>query len=340
MRAAEASGFERNERLEELLEEINALLAPAEEELAGGLKTPRFPVLLIVGAPRSGTTLLLQWLAQTRLFGYPSNLISRFFRAPAVGAKIQLLLTDPRYRFRDELFDLGQGADYTSSLGKTRGALSANEFWYFWRRFAPYQTAQHLSADEERQIDGKGLAAALAALEAAFDKPLALKGLMLQYNLPLLASILPSAVFLFIQRHPLYNMQSLLEARLKYQGSMNEWWSVKPREYPQLKDLDPYAQVAGQVHFTHRTLSESLAELDGSRGLVIPYEDFCRDPRGTFSRILDKLTERGLRLERDYHGPRYFEPADEIRLAEAQVERLIAAYREISGETLGFDSGG
>ena len=55
----------------------------------------RFSKVFVVGALRSGTTLFTQWLATTGLTAYPTNLLSRFYGAPLVGAKIQQLLTDP-----------------------------------------------------------------------------------------------------------------------------------------------------------------------------------------------------------------------------------------------------
>ena len=38
-------------------------------------------VVLVVGGPRSGSTVMMQWLASSGVFAYPSNLLSRFYRA-------------------------------------------------------------------------------------------------------------------------------------------------------------------------------------------------------------------------------------------------------------------
>lgn len=128
--------FKRNENLERFLKEINDDLWNTEQKLLQK-SYENYPILFIVGPIRSGSTLVLQWLANTRQFSYPTNILSRFYQSPIIGAKIQRLLTDEKYNFRNEILDFHSKIDFNSENGKTKGALSPNEFWYFWRRFLP-----------------------------------------------------------------------------------------------------------------------------------------------------------------------------------------------------------
>ena len=68
----------RTKVLEDLLDKVNCLLEEPELNEVSHLKQPKLPTVFIVGNPRSGTTLLYQWLAATGLFAYPSNIMSRF----------------------------------------------------------------------------------------------------------------------------------------------------------------------------------------------------------------------------------------------------------------------
>ena len=140
--------FRRNEELEALLQTINSNLWLAEKELLSREYSAKFPVILVMGPLRSGTTLFMQWLANTGVVSYPTNLLSRFFGAPILGAQIQLLLTDPRFNFRDELGEFLQKVDFSSENGKTKGVMAPNEFWYFWRRFLP-NPSQDVWTDNE-----------------------------------------------------------------------------------------------------------------------------------------------------------------------------------------------
>jgi len=227
--------FRRNEHLEGLLKEINGLLRHVEDKVLHNFSMPKYPVLFIMGNPRCGTTVMMQWLASTEKFCYPTNLLSRFYSAPYIGAKIQQLLMDKKYDFNNEIVDHNNKIDFTSDIGKTKGALSPNEFWYFWRRFFPYEEIQYLEEESLKKIDARKFVAELAAIEAVFDKPFALKGGIANLNIPFLSDVIDKAVFLYVKRHPFYNIQSILNARVKQLGSREVWYSFKPREYESLK---------------------------------------------------------------------------------------------------------
>jgi hypothetical protein len=323
--------FQRNERLEELLREINGLLGPVENEVIGRYRMPKYPVLFVVGAPRCGSTLMMQWLARTGEFAYPSNLLSRFYDAPYIGAKIQQLLTAPEYNFNNEILDFASDISFSSSLGKTRGALAPNEFWYFWRRFIPNVEPRYLNEEELEAVDGGRFAAELAAIEAVFDKPLAMKGLILELNIPFLSGLLDKALFVFVRRHPLYNIQSLLEARVRYFGDRRSWYSIKLQEYDWLADLEPIEQIAGQVYFTNRAIEDGLGLLDGARSLIVDYERFCAEPAEVFNQILDKLAQQGYHTRADYAGPQQFQSTNQVRLSEEDWAAIQAAYKRFSG---------
>ena len=321
---------QRNPDLEILLQQINGILNPVEAAIVAKHSKPKYPSLFILGAPRSGTTLMLQWLASTHRFAYPTNLLSRFYGAPYIGALVQRLLTDPRYDFNRELFDLSPEATFQSNLGKTTGALSPHGFWYFWRRFFPLSELQPL---DEAQFDPAAVRdclAELAAVEAVFDKPLAMKGAHMNFNIPFFATMFQQAVFVYVTRHPFYNMQSLFEARLNYFGDLRAWYSGRPPEYSELENLDPYHQIAGQVYYTNEAVARGLGAIEEKRFVRVNYETFCRDPRVTYSEILDALAARGWQTDDTYSGPTSFSPTNQVRLDGGDCDRLVEAYQHFA----------
>jgi hypothetical protein len=322
--------FKRNEKLELLLKEINSVLESAEKKLLQNFLAPKYPTILIIGAPRSGTTLILQWLARTGYCAYPSNLLSRFYGAPCIGAKIQQLLTAPEYNFRDEILDFTGELSFESDLGKTKGALAPNEFWYFWRRFIPNTEPQYLDEAALKLINSKKFLAELAAIEAVFDKPFAMKGMILQFNIEFLNNIFDKVLFLFIRRHPFYNIQSLLKARVSFYGDMKKWYSVKPVEYEALKELSPYEQVAGQVYFTNRAIENGLKRIDPKRYLQLGYEEFCINTKGAFDSIVYKFAQQDFRRNVTYVGPQMFGVRNEIQFSEEDCNNIREAYKKIS----------
>lgn len=321
----------RNEALERLIQETNDILEPAEMALDGAADT-RFPVLLVIGCPRAGTTLTMQWLAGSGAFGYPTNLMARFSRAPAIGARIQLLLTDRRFAFGDELKDRQADLPFDSALGKTGGSLSPNEFWFFWRRFLATHEICHLSDEEVAATRTTELRFELAAIESVFGKPLAMKGMMLQFNLARFARMLPRAFFLYVERDGFYNAQSLIAARESYYGTRERWYSAKPREFEQLQSLSVPAQVAGQVHHISAAIKRGLEQLPKSRWLRVEYEKFCADPASTWRELGVKFQDLGFELPEAYRGPASFNVRNQDRLPASELQQLRDAWERVNSE--------
>ena len=296
--------FQRNTALEELLFGLNGDLQPSEKVLLEqyASKQMNYPLILVMGPLRSGTTLFTQWLANAGLVAYPTNLLSRFYQAPILGAKIQQLLTDPRFNFRDELGEFSQQAEYKSENGKTKGVLAPNEFWYFWRRFLA-EPSRDVWADAElhESMDVATMKAELIGMMYVFQKPFAAKGMLFNYNIPFLDSVLDKVLFVHIKREESANAASVLEARKRQLGSENEWYSFDIPEKSSLMHLSAEAQVKGQVHAINQAVEKGLVTVDERRKVTVQYEEFCANPEIYFREITQKLN-----LDAEYDGPQSF----------------------------------
>lgn len=318
--------FRRNELLEQLLAELEQDLRPAEEKLISRYRnaTLKHPCVMVMGPLRSGTTLFMQWLANSGLVAYPSNLLSRFYHSPIVGAKIQLLLTDPRYNFRDELGEFIAQVNYSSDNGKTKGVLAPNEFWYFWRRFLKEPSRDVWSDAELHQtMDITALQAELAGMIEVFDKPFAAKGMLFNYNIPFLDEVLGNAFFIQIKRDPITNVASILEARKRQLGSDSTWYSFKIPEYAQLEKLEPIQQAAGQLHYINQAITTGIDQVAEHRKMVVEYEEFCESPEKVFNELCKKLG-------RDcsvYNGPQSFKITRSSAVTDASaISSALARY--------------
>lgn len=317
--------FKKNEHLELLLNELNSDLWIAEQSLLGKRKQD-LPIVFIVGPLRSGTTLMTQWLANTGSFSYPTNMLSRFYHAPIIGAKIQKLLTDKKYNFRDEILDFSSKVYFKSENGKTKGALSPNEFWYFWRRFIKFQDIDYLPDHELLQnVDIETFRNELLGVADVFEKPFALKALICNYNIGFLNAVFDKAVFIYTKRNPYTNIESVLKARERQYGSEKHWYSFKIPEYHELiKIEDPITQTAGQIYYINRAVESGLEEVDDHKKLIVPYEDFCNHPHKYYAELYKKLKAQGYEIDNEYHGPESFD----ISRSEVSNPRIVAAYDE------------
>lgn len=321
--------FQPNPRLVELIGELRSMLEPVQAEQSARFTAPRRPVAVIVGCPRSGTTVLSQILAATGDFAYPSNFLSRFAYAPRIGAMIQKMLFDPDFDHRGELADIQSSSNFSSQIGKTDGALGISEFFHFWRKFFPNHDPGHLTEEQLDRVDTDRMRRELASIEAVFDKPFASKGMMMQYNLGFFAERVPELFFIHIRRRPRFLMQSVLVSRKKYYTSPRIWWSVKPKEYPWLADMDLIHQVAGQVLFTERAIDAGLAKVEDGRRLVCDYQTLCADPSGFYSQLRAKFDRLGCPLD-PYRLEQTFPCGDRDRLPAEEIEALQDAYTRMA----------
>jgi hypothetical protein len=188
---------QRKEEVEEILLQLERLISPVEQDAVQGFVEPELPVILIMGCARSGSTFLMQALADSGAFCYPTNLMSRFYYAPYIGSLLQRLLID--YDYKGEILGAENKMTFQSELGKTAGANSPHEFWYFWRRFFQFGSLQRLSDQDLEGVETHLFLKELASIQAVFQQPLLMKGMILNWNIPFLARIMKTAHFVFIE---------------------------------------------------------------------------------------------------------------------------------------------
>ncbi|WP_374764429.1 sulfotransferase [Yunchengibacter salinarum] len=330
MAAGRTARFARSSTLETVLDEIGGAIDCARDDaLHPPYGTPRQPPVMIVGAPRSGTTLMLQWLARQAAFAYPSNLAARFWRNPYFGARVQQALAD---HDSANMLGLNGGFDFKSDLGHSRGALAPSEFWYFWRTCFAFPESGPLPPHALAQADWPRFLEGLAGLEAAFDKPVALKAMIANWNIADISARLDKGLFINVERDPVSAALSLLSARERFFANRARWYSFRPAEAPALDRLSPPEQVAGQVFFTRLAVKAQLARLPQGRHVTVSYRDFCADPKALRQRIEAAFADQGAALSPGYDGPAAFDhrghtgDAGDRAAITAMLDRLAAEH--------------
>lgn len=284
--------FERNPELDELLGDLTSVLGSLEGPATQRWPAPRRPVLFVTGPPRCGSTHLLQRLASTGAFGFPSNLVARFHRAPYIGAVAHRLLFDAALDHRGEM-GLPSAVTGASDLGKTRGPANVSEFWHAWRHFLPACDTDEYDDALLAEIDWSGLTSMVAALEAGFDKPVAMKSQLLAYHHDALAEHFPGALMVRIRRRPAEVVDSILRARERHSGGIDRWWSLRPRDTSALAELAPIDQVARQVVGIEAALDRA-AEALGPRMIEVDFHELCCEPAAVDDRIRRRLEPLGI----------------------------------------------
>lgn len=319
--------FKQNKSLNDVISQLSDLLKPIQYKKEREYKENKMPIGFIIGNPRSGTTLILQWLVSLGIFSYPTNVLNRFAYAPYIGALIQNMLFNSDFDFHNEFDDLKVISSFESNLGKTKGALSPSEFQHFFRNYMPNFDPEYLDNNNLSKVDFQGIKSGLASIEHVFGKPFILKNVMLQYNLLGLFSHIPNSIFIHIKRNPIYNMQSLLLARENYYSDRNIWWSVKPKEYNELIKMNIYHQIAGQVYYTNKSISKELSQIPINRKVIVRYEEFCMNPEETYDKIIKIYRLNGYNIEESYKSNVSYSANNSIKLSKEDINKFKSAYK-------------
>jgi len=156
-----------------------------------------------------------------------------------------------------------------------------------------------LDKEELNLIDLNSFLKKLSSFEILTSKPLVMKGMMLNWNIPYLHSIYPKFIFINLKRNIVSNSQSLISARKKFYGDIHKWYSFKPLEYNDLKNRSPIEQVVGQVYFTQKAIKEGLKNIPDKNKIEITYENFCNNP----DLLLNELKQKFNKLESNFELP-------------------------------------
>lgn len=280
------------------------------------------PLVFIVGAPRSGTTLLSQHLSRHLAVGYIDNVIARFWRRPSIGIKLSQLLLGPNGRER---------IAFHSTHGSTADPAGPHEFGYFWRHWLRLDdhATHHPDRSAAASLDAAGLRDALEReILATFAAPVVFKNVICGFHAAWLAQVHPRSLFVNVERDLAATCASVLAVRRERYGSYDAWWSLKPSTYAEIASAqDPAEQVVRQIVDCRR---EMRAALDDRRvhAISVDYDELCRTPASVLDRLRDALEPLGTTIQPALDPPGTFTRSRGVTLPselQASLDRALAA---------------
>ena len=244
---------------------LDALLANREERRlrAADHEPGPTPCVLVVGGPRSGTTLVYQLLAQHLHVSYTSNWTGAFPRSPISAGKLR-----PRWVREPK-------ASTRNFFGSVAGPGGPNDAFAVWDRWFGEVRGKPGPLSPESAAE---VLAFVSAWNAAFGRPLLNKNNRNALAITSLAEALPGATFVVVERDPVYVAQSLLEARAMVQGDARHGWGLLCEEADPASAEGPVEAVCNQVRAFQREIGRQADALDPARLVRVAYKAFCRDP--------------------------------------------------------------
>ncbi|HKK40929.1 MAG TPA: sulfotransferase [Bacteroidales bacterium] len=226
-----------------------------------GLGVPHQPCVFIIGAPRTGSTILYQLVTSMLDVSYIDNLANMARYNPYVGLRLS------NWQFKDQTHH-----SFSSKFGNTIGdGLHAPAEALFFYRWFPKDRHYTVPGDlTPAQISA--FRETINALINRYNKPLVLKNLSFSLRLKVLKEALPDAKFIVVKRNPLYTAQSIILAMRNNKVPDHKLWSILPREAGQLEALERFEMVVKQIFYIEKQIYEDLKQFPEDHILYIDYE--------------------------------------------------------------------
>jgi Sulfotransferase family len=299
---------------------FDRLLAGVERRRYAAAPAPTLPILVVVGAPRSGTTVVEQTLASHLPVTFFNNLTAIFPRAPLVANQLM-----------GRWFDASPGSESfygrTAGFGRPNDALHLWDRWLGTDRYALPDRLPPQAQEEMRRFFG--------AYQAVYGRPILNKNNALAPRVDLITDALPTAHILFVWRSPAFAVQSILGARRVIQGDPELPYGVGDPAYtpPPGRSPDYVEAVCAQVLFHDRRMREQEHALGPDRFTAVSYEGFCEAPHALVARVGRKVLGIEVDVDRLATALPPFRSRDRVRdveefaRIEATLDRLRAAAR-------------
>ncbi len=244
-------------------------LAQLNDDLSGhdpepGTDLPAHESVFVIGAPRSGTTLLSQFICAAFDVGYVDNLMACFWKAPVYGAMLSRKLLKHRV------------ITSRSEFGATKLATDPHEFGGFWRSMLNYQDMTQQGECDSASLND--LAVKLDQISKVFALPMIYKVFQLTWHMVEYQKLRPQTRWVWVHRDVERNALSLLKFREHLHGDRSKWASSRPLSADLITFANPFQEVVYQVLAINAWIRKQLAQIDPHLFCEVEFESFTTQP--------------------------------------------------------------
>ncbi|MFT3892220.1 MAG: sulfotransferase [Anaerolineales bacterium] len=244
---------------------IQKILSPVDNLLAWVMSSSvpsqvYYPPIFIIGAPRSGSTLLYQYLSLVLDVSYISNMWAIF---PRSGSHMFPGKTVPP-------------VDFNSFYGNSAFLFGAHEGGSIFTQWFPDKDQHFTSAIPD--LAKRGMRTYFETVSSIGKRPWLTKNVRNSMRIQVLKDVFPEGVYIRLKRDPLLIAQSIIEGRYKLTGSLENNFTVMPKEWESIRTLPYPRQVAQQVYYIEAQTDNDLADVPAERVINCDYDAFCSAP--------------------------------------------------------------
>lgn len=236
-----------------------------EKQFRSTLKASHsFVPIWIIGAPRTGTTLIYQALCSAFDCTYITNRIAERYRIAVIARVFK----------RNFINKSLNPSNYSSKYGRTQQPGDPHEagafFYQYFPKEKPYTTVSAFDASDKIEL-------ANVISEIAKPSPLFIsKNTYHSLRIQVLKEIFPSSIFIWVRRDEASTIKSIYLARSRNKD-IRKWWGINPPGWEQKENESPLEQIHWQVHKTNEIIKKDL-EQTKAKYFEMNYSEFCEQP--------------------------------------------------------------
>jgi hypothetical protein len=258
----------------------------------------------IIGAPRSGSTLLYQLLVKYTNTSYLSNFMSLCYTFPAIAIKIELLF-----------FKKYNKKKLKSNFGYVQGIHSPSEAGPLINSWFGKDILKINNTNNNKNIQIKKN---IKYIEKSMQGKLLIKSLKLSLKIDEIIKLFKNSMFIYIARDPFFTAQSIILTKRKLGIDINNWWSYPLHNTRELLNKDPYEMVVLQVKTIHNMI-DNYMEKYPDKFIKINYHELCTNTEFELKRIELKSKKTLKITERIKEN---LNQSDKLLLDNIEVEKL------------------
>lgn len=272
--------------------------------------------IFIVGLPRSGTTILYQYLCNSLFVTYTSNLWALF---PKSGPKLANILR------------LKAPIENKSFYGNGPSLISAQEggnIFSQWFKDNEYHYCAALNSTTQKEIQTY-----FSTCEESAKQTLLIKNVRNTVRIKALLKAFPKAKFISISREPMAIAQSVYQGRLDLFGNEDTNFTVTPKEWNTIKDWPLEKQIAGQVHFLEQNLKEDLSLIPNAQKIELTYNEFCDQPYKVVQDLINQFKNLKARPVSENWKNKRFAASSKMKINKDIYFAIEQEYLKLNHET-------
>jgi hypothetical protein len=248
-----------------LLRAVNNSMSSLDRLVAHGEAKDAHPVI-VVGLPRSGTTLAYELLVQAFDVAFVTRMYGLTYGLPNLTTRLVSPLTRT------------PSARYESRYGRIPGMLAPAENHVLWSQWfdAPRELGHYVPyelIDRNKAADAR---AALASMSAIARRPFVFKNVYFTMCVSAILKVVPNAFVIVVKR----DLESVCASVYRARAGMRDrnWWSIRPPFWESLLGKDSLEQTVFQCMRAQQLLNREIQRMPCNRYLVVDYKEICNAP--------------------------------------------------------------